>query len=57
MLSSIDWVVQGPRKSLGLVLADSGYDVWLGNNRGNRYSRKHITLDPEADKAQFFNYR
>lgn len=27
--------------------AMEGYDVWLGNNRESKYSRKHVDLDPD----------
>lgn len=56
LLSAEDWVVQGPGKSLGFILADRGYDVWLGNVRGTMHSRKHVTFDPTWN-GNFWNFR
>uniref|UniRef100_A0A6P4ESW5 Lipase 3 n=1 Tax=Drosophila rhopaloa TaxID=1041015 RepID=A0A6P4ESW5_DRORH len=48
--SSATWVMMGPTKSLGYLLYEQGYDVWMTNVRGNTYSKKHVrysTLDSE----------
>ncbi|XP_075982113.1 lipase 1-like [Anticarsia gemmatalis] len=51
--SSSDFVIMGPNRSLAYLLADAGYDVWLGNLRGTIYSaHKNLT----RDEAKFWDY-
>jgi len=38
------------------LLADAGFEVWLGNARGNTYGRKHKTLTPKDKKFWDFSW-
>jgi len=49
MQNSEAFIVRGPKNSLPFLLVDEGYDVWLGNNRGNKYSYKHLQYSPKDD--------
>ncbi|XP_063239529.1 lipase 3-like isoform X1 [Bacillus rossius redtenbacheri] len=56
MCSSGVWVLAGSEKSPGFILADAGYDVWIGNTRGNLYARKHVSLKPTDRRFWQFSW-
>jgi len=45
-----------PEFSAPFVMAQAGYDVWLGNNRGNKYSRMHKYIDADKHHIMFFDF-
>ncbi|XP_071568728.1 lipase 3-like isoform X1 [Temnothorax nylanderi] len=56
LASSDSWVLRGPGKDLAFLLADQGYDVWIGNVRGNSYCRSHVNMtinDPKFWQHSF----
>ena len=53
--SSADFLFMGPNSSIAFLLHDQEYDVWLFNYRGNRYSRQHVSRDPDKG-PQFWQW-
>ena len=49
-------MMNGPDKSIGTLLANKGFDVYVGNNRGHKYSLGHTTLNTQGKDYWQFSY-
>lgn len=58
LLSSSEVFVLNGDNAAAFKIARLGYDVWMGNNRGNQYSRGHVSLNPKnkKDQEQYFDF-
>ncbi|KAG7120196.1 lipase like protein [Verticillium longisporum] len=55
LMNSEVWVcLTDAERCLPFVLVGQGYDVWLGNNRGNKYSKKSVKHSPTS--LEFWNF-
>ncbi|GLB37377.1 putative partial alpha/beta-hydrolase lipase region [Lyophyllum shimeji] len=56
LMNSEVWIcLTDEQRSLPFALVEQGYDVWLGNNRGNKYSKKSIHSGPNSTKFWDFS--
>lgn len=55
LMNSEVWVcLTDAERALPFVLVNRGFDVWLGNNRGNKYSKKSCHCSPKT--LEFWNF-
>ncbi|KAL1958683.1 hypothetical protein VTO42DRAFT_4026 [Malbranchea cinnamomea] len=55
LMNSEVWVcLTEEQRCLPFRLVELGYDVWLGNNRGNKYSKKSTRFSPSS--TAFWNF-
>ena len=55
MMNSDVWVcLTEEERCLPFALVNQGFDVWLGNNRGNKYSKKSTRFSPTS--SDFWNF-
>lgn len=52
--SASDFLLAGRKRSLGYILHEQGYDVWLPNARGTTYSKRHLHMD--SSNSSFWNF-
>ena len=56
IVTSVDWVIAGPKRALAYYLADAGYDVWMGNTRGSKHSMNHRNLSIDSPEFWTFSF-
>ncbi|XP_018573010.1 lipase 3 isoform X2 [Anoplophora glabripennis] len=54
--SFYDYLITGPGIAFGFKALEAGYDIFLLNTRGNRWSRNHTTLDPDLNADAFWDF-
>ncbi|EDV59005.2 uncharacterized protein Dere_GG23660 [Drosophila erecta] len=56
LASSASWVELGPKDGLAYILYRKGYDVWMLNTRGNKYSRENFNRRLRPRKYWDFSF-
>ncbi|XP_041008565.1 triacylglycerol lipase 2-like [Juglans microcarpa x Juglans regia] len=55
LMDGMSWLLNSPEHNLPMILADNGFDVWISNTRGTRFSRQH-TSQLDSSTTDFWNW-
>lgn len=56
MGSSVNWIVPSVESALAYRLSSLGFDVWMGNIRGNSYSLDHKDPNMHHSSGKYWDY-
>ncbi|XP_058744948.1 triacylglycerol lipase 2-like [Vicia villosa] len=53
-MDGVTWLLLPPSQSLAFLLADNGFDVWIANSRGTKYSHQHTSFS--SNSSDYWNW-
>ncbi|KAI5425898.1 hypothetical protein KIW84_031647 [Lathyrus oleraceus] len=53
-MDGVTWLLLPPSQSLAFLLADNGFDVWIANSRGTKYSYQHTSFS--SNSSDYWNW-
>ncbi|XP_028218105.1 triacylglycerol lipase 2-like isoform X2 [Glycine soja] len=53
-MDGITWLLLPSNQSLAFLLVDNGFDVWVANTRGTKFSRQHTSLP--SNSSDYWNW-
>ncbi|CAL5185655.1 unnamed protein product [Lathyrus oleraceus] len=56
LVDGATWFFNSLEQNLPMILADNGFDVWVVNTRGTKYSCKHANFDASREEYWYWSW-